>query len=241
MGYLDDLRSDEVRSRLEGVFYKAEAGRCLNGVTHDLNNYFGTILAYAEILSLDVEDGDAKRSINEIIDGVRRCTRLANKLNGIARPERPNVSLVDLDTLVEGICELRAYDFRVVGVALRTNLSGGASLIVDAPKIEMAVVSLLSNALENAALGDAEPAAEVAVAAEEDGGVLTVWDSGPAVPESDWGAMFEPFYTKRDGAHVGLGLHVVRKIAAYHDGGVSYHPNHGVRLWLPRSNSLTLG
>lgn len=240
MGYLDDLRSEDVRPRLEAVFHKAEAGRCLNGVTHDLNNYFGTILAYAEILSLDVEDGDAKRSINEIIDAVRRCTKLANKLNGIARPEKANVSLVDLDTLVEGICELRAYDFRVAGVDLRTNFSGGVSLVVDAPKLEMAVVSLLSNALENAASGEeGEPGAEVSVTAEEDGGVVTVWDSGPSLPEPEWEAIFDPFYTKRDGAHIGLGLHVVRRIAAYHDGGVSYHPGRGVRLWLPRSNSLT--
>lgn len=243
MGYLDDLHSDEVRPRLEAVYYKAEAGRCLNGVAHDLNNYLGTILAYAEILSLDVEEEDAKRSISEIIGSVRRCTKLANKLNGIARPEKPNVSLVDLDTLVEGICELRAYDFRVAGVTLRTNLSGGASLIADAPKLEMAVVSLLSNALENAASGEGEskPVTEVSVAAEEDGGVLTVWDSGPPAPESEWDAIFDPFYTKREGAHIGLGLHVVRQIAAYHDGSVSYHPRHGVRLWLPRSNSLTPG
>ncbi|MFP4172992.1 MAG: sensor histidine kinase [Candidatus Hydrogenedentota bacterium] len=241
MGHLDDLRSDDVRPRLEAVYYKAEAGRCLNGVAHDLNNYLGTILAYAEILSLDVEDEDGKRSISEIIGSVRRCAKLANKLNGIARPEKANVSLVDLDTLVKEICELRAYDFRAAGVTLRTNLSGGFSLIADAPKLEMAVVSLLSNALENAALGDAKPVTEVSVAAEEDGGVLTVWDSGPPVPESEWDAIFEPFYTKRDGAHIGLGLHVVRQIAAYHDGGVSYHPGHGARLWLPRSNSLTPG
>ena len=241
MGYLEDLRSEQLRARLEAVYYKAEAGRCLNGVTHDLNNYFGTILAYAEILSLEVEDEDAKRSINEIIDGVRRGAKLANKLNGIARPEKTNVSLVDLDMLVEGMCELRAYDFREAGVSLRTNLSGGASLVVDAPKLEMATVSLLSNALENAVSGEGDPVVEVSVAAEEDGGLLTVWDSGPPAPEPDWDAMFEPFYTKRNGAHVGLGLHVVRQIAAYHDGGVSYHPSHGFRLWLPRSNSLTPG
>jgi len=241
VGYLEDLRSEDVRPRLEAVYYKAEAGRCLNGVTHDLNNYLGTILAYADILSLDVEDEDAKRSINEIIESVRRCTKLANKLNGLARPEKANVSLVDLDTLVQGICELRAYDFRVAGVTLRMNLSSGASLIVDAPKLEMALVSLLSNALENAARGDAEPVTEVSVAAEEDGGVLTVWDSGPPAAESDWDAMFEPFYSTWNGAHVGLGLHVVRQIAAYHDGSVSYHPRCGVRLWLPRANSLMPG
>ena len=51
--------------------------------------------------------------------------------------------------------------------------------------------------------------------------MLEVEDEGPGVPPGDEARLFTPFFTtRRDG--VGLGLSIVRSVAALHDGAVRY-------------------
>ncbi|TDF44861.1 ATP-binding protein [Streptomyces sp. WAC05374] len=58
-----------------------------------------------------------------------------------------------------------------------------------------------------------------------DGGVLTVANTGPVVPEADIPGLFEPFRRgegrDRMGPGAGLGLSIVRSITAAHGGTVS--------------------
>ena len=53
------------------------------------------------------------------------------------------------------------------------------------------------------------------------GAVITVWDSGPGVPQSEFENVFRPFYRPKDAPDrggTGLGLALVRQIARRHGG-----------------------
>ena len=45
-----DPQSPEFLARLSRVYRYAQLGRCVNGVTHELNNHHGAVLAYAELV-----------------------------------------------------------------------------------------------------------------------------------------------------------------------------------------------
>ena len=54
------LPTPENYERLSEQFKHAQVGRCVNSVTHDVNNLLGAIMAYSELLSFDPgisEDG----------------------------------------------------------------------------------------------------------------------------------------------------------------------------------------
>ena len=242
MASLDALRSQEERERLEALFRYAQVGRCVNGVTHEINNCLGAIMAYSELLATDGDNGDNAQMIEEILRGVRRCSDLVTQLTGIARKERPNANIVDMGQTVTRVCALRQYDMRVNRITCEASVKDpGASIIVDGPKIEMALLYLLSNAIE--CLEDQPEDSRrirVTVRREAEGVEAAIWNSGPAAPESIREMMFEPFYTTRDnGAHLGLGLHMASAIVDGHGGTLTYCPERGFLMWLPKNNALT--
>jgi signal transduction histidine kinase len=86
---------------------------------------------------------------------------------------------------------------------------------------------LLRNLLENAQRhgGGADVEVSLAADAQRSAAILRVCDRGPGVAEADRERIFEPFYRARGASErqggVGLGLALVRQIAAHHAGSVS--------------------
>ncbi len=70
-------------------------------------------------------------------------------------------------------------------------------------------------------------------AADGDGVVITVTDSGPGIPAELREAIFEPFFTTKEEQHgTGLGLAVARTIVDRHGGSLTLNPNssHGAEF-----------
>jgi two-component system, NtrC family, nitrogen regulation sensor histidine kinase NtrY len=92
-------------------------------------------------------------------------------------------------------------------------------LAVDAGLLDQALINLVRNALE--ALRDT-PSGHIALLAyrEPDGRIaISVADNGPGIPADQREKVFVPFFTtKRQGS--GIGLTLVRQIAAAHGAGV---------------------
>ena len=79
---------------------------------------------------------------------------------------------------------------------------------------------LLRNLLENARRHGAPPT-QVRIARWSGAATITVWDSGPGIPEAEFENVFRPFYRPKDvrvPAGNGLGLSLVRQIARRHGG-----------------------
>ncbi len=91
---------------------------------------------------------------------------------------------------------------------------------------------LLRNLIENAARHGGGAAPEVSVALSAQGeAVIEVADRGPGVPAAERERIFEPFYRAAGASEasggVGLGLSLVRQIAARHGGTVVCMPRQG--------------
>jgi signal transduction histidine kinase len=79
---------------------------------------------------------------------------------------------------------------------------------------------LLRNLLENARRHGSPPT-QLRIARDAGNATITVWDSGPGVPQSEFENVFRPFYRPQDArerAGTGLGLALVRQIARRHGG-----------------------
>jgi two-component system C4-dicarboxylate transport sensor histidine kinase DctB len=237
-GYLD-VQSEDGRARLLSLFRYSQVGRCVNSVTHDINNLLGAILAYADLIEVSRDlPPDTRRMVSQIIGAVQKSTAIMGGLTMVARKERPDVSMIDLAQSIDQVLNVKRYDFKVERVALETVLEPNLpSLVVDLPRFEMALIYLLGNALE-AVEGVKERRVRVSARSLGDQAEIALWNSGPLVPEESREAIFEPFYTTKGGDHMGLGLTLARDAARYHSGDLVYDVDRGFVLRIPLGSML---
>ncbi|WP_329337683.1 HAMP domain-containing histidine kinase [Streptomyces sp. NBC_00663] len=130
---------------------------------------------------------------------------------------------VDLAEVVESVLltQLSRTEQQDVRIADRTE---PAQVAGDTALLERLVANLVHNA---AYYNVPDGTVDVTVRRHDRHAVLTVTNTGPAVPEERVAQLFEPFQrmsrTAGDGHH-GLGLSIVRAIAAAHDAALTARP-----------------
>ncbi len=231
-----DIFSDSgMRERFARFFRYAQVGRCVNSVTHDVNNYLGAILAYAELVALEGDQTEeSQRMLAEIKVAVQRASHLVSSLTDIARRERPDVRVVAPRDILDRVLELRRYDLQVAYIELE--VTGGEELpqiSVELPRLQQSLIYLLSNAIE-AVEGKEDRRIKLSVSAGEATVEFGFWNAGGAIPEELRARLFEPFFTTRGGVHLGLGLWAARHNLRALQGDVSYDPVLGFTAVVPQ-------
>lgn len=231
------LTSDEGLERLGPLFQYAQVGRCVNSVTHDVNNYLGAVLAYTELIAMDGGLGDESRQMLEDMTGaIRKCTDLVASMTGIARKGRPTAMLTDPAKIVAQVRALRDYSCRVDAIILEVQCDEGLpSVIVNAAQLVQALLYVVMNA-EEAVVSAAQRLIRIRVRDTGKTIEIAVWNSGPEVPEADRDRIFERFYTTKEGEHLGLGLAFARDTAEEHNGTLAYCPAEGFVFSLPKGS-----
>ena len=229
-----ELGEDQLRERVHDLFRYAEVGRCVSGITHDINNYLGAMMAYAELLGL--EEGvseEAQKMLNQIVETSARCSELINRLTVVARPKLSNESALDLASLVQSVAGLRSYEHKVAGIKTELDLPAESyTIVADLPKLQMALIHLLLNAYE--AVREApDRCIRIRVKRGPECSEVEIWNSGPELGVEEAERLFLPFSTTKDTPHLGLGLYAARQIAEYHGGSLRYEADRGFVLFLP--------
>ena len=239
LSYLD-FQSEETIERICRLFRHGQIGRCVNGVTHEINNYLGAIMAYAELLQLESSlSPEGRRMASEMVKAARACADLVSTFTGIARKDRPSASVASPQQVLEQVLGLRAYSLKVGRIAVERHFPETMlTLVIDLPRLTQALLYIVVNAEE--ALEQVEQKVlRVTVKNTSDAVEIAVWNSGPPVSEQDRERVFERFFTGKGEDHLGLGLPFARHVAQLHDGDLTYHPDTGFVLRLPQRNSLS--
>lgn len=154
---------------------------------------------------------------------------LAVSERGIERSEPVDLVEVTRSVLFTPPAEIGLHGLRIADHTDGADVTGAHRVVVDgdAALLERLVANLLHNA---AYYNVPDGSVDVAVRAVAGRAVLTVSNTGPEVPEDRIDQLFEPFQRMRrtagDGHH-GLGLSIVRAIAAAHDATVTAHARPG--------------
>jgi hypothetical protein len=177
------------------------------------------------------------RELPELSAAVRRAhaeaerlARLTGDLLLLARSDEDRLSLrperADIGALLTRSAELAGSRLAAAGVTARVEVRAGTYARVDADRIRQAVDNLVDNALRFAPRGTA-----IVLAARATGAALEieVSDDGPGFPAGFLPHAFERFARpdsgrSRDDGGAGLGLAIVRAVAAAH-GGVATASN----------------
>lgn len=214
------------------------------GLAHDLNNLLSVIRNSAELMQMDLAEGQkpSDRDLGRIVEAAGQAGTLTHRVMAFGRKE----SEVEGPGVMD-LCEAVASSQELVRMLLPRNidlrLEGQVEpcpVRLDSAVLEQVLVNLVGNAR------DAMPeGGRVTLRLRDEvapGGhhlaVMEVGDTGPGIPREIQEAIFEAFFTtKPTGKGTGLGLASVRALVEAQGGtvGVESLPGQGAtfRLTFP--------
>jgi signal transduction histidine kinase len=244
----------EIKSLKERVGLKenlASLGELSAGIAHEFRNSLATIQGYARLIAKNGgtghgANGSAREHAGAILREVQGVEKVVRDFLRYARPAELDLAEVDLDRLVRAVVEDFEGDprSRQVAVAIEGTFP---RIQADETLLRQALHNLLRNGAE-ALRGRNGSGKEAGAPRAGDprivlrgmpdrgpsGGVrLIVEDNGPGIPREDIPHIFTPFFTTKDRG-TGLGLALVQKVVAQHDGQVEVEsePDSGARIIL---------
>ncbi|SDD10914.1 Signal transduction histidine kinase [Geodermatophilus telluris] len=225
---VDDRPPDELTDlavAVNAMLDRVESGvaaqrRFLDDAGHELRTPITIVRGHLDVLD-PTDPDDVRQTVALVDDELERMNRIVSELLLLARAEQPEfvrpqpVDVAELTTEVLGkVRRLGDRDWQLAGTAR-------ADLLLDPQRLTQALVALADNAVRYT-----EPGDRVVVGSRLTGGELLVWveDTGPGIAEADQARVFERFARGSSGARrgdgAGLGLSIVRAIAAAHGGRV---------------------
>jgi signal transduction histidine kinase len=200
----------------------------VSSVSHELRTPLAQIRMFSETLLLGRVRSEAERlrSLRIIDQEARRLAHLVENLLHFSRSERQAARLTlvpaQLAPLVREAVDGFAPLAAARGATIVTELESGLVAAVDGDALRQMLLNLLDNAIK---YGPAGQTVRVGVAAAGGRARIAVDDEGPGIPPADRERVWERFWRlERDrGAAVagtGIGLSVVRELAALHGGRV---------------------
>lgn len=196
-------------------------------VSHDLRNPLSAIHMSASLLAMAALPQQQRVVVDRIARSVARAERLISTLLDFTEARLGGglsvaKSQVDLHEVVaEGLAELRAAFPGTTLIHLR---EGPGACAADADRVTQAVGNLVANAANH---GASSRPITITTTGAADGMRIAVHNEGEPIAPDLLGVLFEPMVrgTVSRGRGVGLGLYIVRAIAAAHGGSVRVSSN----------------
>jgi thiol-disulfide isomerase/thioredoxin/anti-sigma regulatory factor (Ser/Thr protein kinase) len=222
----------------------ASQHRFLQDAAHQLRTSITIALGHAELLASELAGRGEQPDILVVVGELTRLKSLSERLLLIAASQEPEFlcpATVALDAfMVEALQRWRPMAHRV----WTTGDLDALAVPADEERLVLAVDALLENAIQHTGPGDT---IRVSVRRDDETGAacLSVEDSGEGIAPADLEHVFERYWTGPAGSGprgTGLGLTLVRAVAAGHGGDVRARssPGRGSRfeLVLPATAAL---
>jgi signal transduction histidine kinase len=196
----------------------------VSDAAHELRSPLTALTLQLQLLQRSSDTASRAEAIRALSEGIERATRLVNQLLTLARtePGGPQLPLAPTDlaeTARQAVADVVPLaDARSIRLALHAE--NGGVVDGDAAALRVLVRNLVDNAVRYTPRGG-----QVEATLRRDGGqvALLVEDSGPGIPVSDRGRVFDRFYRRarseapgEEGDGSGLGLAIVRSVAQRH-------------------------
>jgi two-component system, OmpR family, sensor histidine kinase ChvG len=203
--------------------YTAYLEQVGNRLSHEIRTPVGVVRSSLDNLRLQPLPAEARVYIDRADEGLRRLATILSRMSEAARLE-PALAATerepfDLAAVVRGCVE--GYRLANRGREILLQEPGEPLPVLGAPDL---VAQMLDKLVDNA-LSFARPGTPVRVQLSREGRAasLSVENQGPPLPAQMKGRLFESMVSIRPAGgegepHLGLGLYIVRLIAAFHGG-----------------------
>ena len=198
----------------------AALGQVAANIAHQAGTPLNLVSGYVQMIRDDPRTDDRTRSRLLTVDAqIQQVTRVLRTMLDHAR-QPSGFEIVALADIIERVRELAQPQLSRSNIRLQMSVAADLPAVkADATQLEMALLNLVTNAL------DAMPGGgtlSIAARARPEGIRVEVADTGSGIPVEVIDRLFDPWVTtKLAGQGSGLGLAIVRDVVRAHGGSVS--------------------
>jgi signal transduction histidine kinase len=249
-----DLRDSQERLILSEKL--ASLGTMAAGMAHEIKNPLVSLRTFTQLLQQKWDDKEFREKFSAIIPHeIERINRIAESLLKFGRPMKPELTKVDVNSLLEEVLLLFESEGKKNNVRVTKKLAQLPEIAGDSGQLSQAFVNIIKNAIEsmqdkggdlivktdvgeviklgkiNARQG-VKKGEEMVWGEEEELGkpipviFIEVTDSGEGISEENMKSLFDPFFTTKM-TGTGMGLPITLRIIEEHQGSIKVRSKPG--------------
>jgi signal transduction histidine kinase len=198
----------------------ASIGELASGLAHELNNPLTGVIGFSQLLLSKELPDEIREDIQVIYSEAKRAADVVKNLLIFARKHAPVKQLVDINSVIEKVLSLRAYEHKVENIQVITRFAPDLPLtMADFFQLQQVFLNIIINA-EHFML-EAHHRGTLTITTRRAGNsiIASFADDGPGIAKEDMVHLFDPFFTTREvGEGTGLGLSICHGIVTEHNG-----------------------
>lgn len=225
VGFIRDLtvrqdrerRITELQAEVIHLSRLSDLGHMASAIAHEVNQPLAAIANYMGGIRRLLTDDTApalRQAIEKVAEQAERARGIVRSLRDLVKKEPRPRQVENLEALIRETSALALIGTNRT-ISLDVHVASDAALCcIDKVQIQQVLLNLIRNAIEAV---DGSARNHIAITAVRQGSriALTVFDTGPGIPDTVRDTLFQPFRTtKKDG--LGVGLSICRAIVEAH-------------------------
>jgi len=197
-------------------------GEMASGVAHELNNPLTSVIGLSQLLLDQDVPKEVKEDLETIYSEARRAAAIVKNLLTFARKHASERQLTQINSIMEDVLKLRAYEHRVNNIQVNTQFDPQLpQVMADHFQLQQVFLNLILNA--EYAMIQAHSQGTLSITTERITGniKITCKDDGMGISPENMKRLFNPFFTTKEvGKGTGLGLSICFGIITSHNGRI---------------------
>ena len=208
----------------------ASIGELSSGIAHELNNPLTSVIGFSQLLMEGEVPEDIKKDLGIVYSEAQRAAAIVKNLLTFARKHAPVKQLSQVNTVIEDVLRLRAYEQKVNNIEVESRLAPNLpEIMIDHFQMQQVFLNIVVNA--EFAMQEAHQRGKLIIKTERSDGVIriTFTDDGPGISQENLKHIFDPFFTTKEvGKGTGLGLSICHGIVTEHGGKIYARSKEGM-------------
>ena len=200
----------------------ASIGELSSGIAHELNNPLTSVIGFSQLLMEGDVPDNIKEDLGIVHSEAQRAATIVKNLLTFARKHAPVKQLSNVNTVIEDVLRLRAYEQKVNNIEIENRLSPNLpEIMIDHFQMQQVFLNIVVNA--EFAMQEAHHKGKLVVTTEKLDGTtrISFADDGPGISKENLKHIFDPFFTTKEvGKGTGLGLSICHGIVTEHGGQI---------------------
>jgi PAS domain S-box-containing protein len=223
LAHFEDVTEErEIQGRLYLTDRLASLGEMAAGIAHELNNPLTGVVALSQLLLESGVPPEIKDDLEAISSEGQRAASVVRNLLSFARSHNLSAQPVEINSIIDQVLKLRAYEHRVNNIEIVTHLAPDLpEIIADRFQMQQVFLNIVLNAEQ--AMIESHNRGSLTVTTERIEGNIKISfaDNGPGIPQDIINRIFDPFFTTKEvGKGTGLGLSICYGIVSKQGGRI---------------------